>query len=365
MVLSSMDDYPLHQTAEPIRHVATSDRNFYDRYYFNLHDRSGELFVIFGLGQYPNLCVQDAFVCCRRGDEHRVVRASRELGDRMDTTVGPFRVEVLEGLSRVRSVVEPNEHGIEMDVTFEAACPAVLEPRHFRRQFGRVTFDTSRFAQTGRWTGSLRVAGTSYDVTPDRWWGTRDRSWGVRPVGEPEPPGIRARGAAGYANGWLWNYVPMQFDDYSIVYMAEEDGSGARGLEEAVRVWADPARGVEHLGRPEHKHEFARGTRTIERSTIAFAGGVQVVATPLLPVFLGVGTGYGGDADWRHGMYQGELVVQGVCIDMRAEPQRFTGFVDALARFECAGDVGYGLFEYAVVGPNDRYGFTSFTDVAS
>src|SRR6185503_11260642 len=36
-VLSSMDDYPIHQTAAPIAHVASSDRNFYDRYYFNLH----------------------------------------------------------------------------------------------------------------------------------------------------------------------------------------------------------------------------------------------------------------------------------------------------------------------------------------
>ncbi len=32
--LSSWDDYPVHQTAETIRHAATSDRNFYDRYTF-------------------------------------------------------------------------------------------------------------------------------------------------------------------------------------------------------------------------------------------------------------------------------------------------------------------------------------------
>ena len=60
-MLSSMDDYPLHQVAEPIRHAATSDRNFYDRYYFNLHASSDELFMVMGLGQYPNLAVQDAF----------------------------------------------------------------------------------------------------------------------------------------------------------------------------------------------------------------------------------------------------------------------------------------------------------------
>src|ERR1035438_2123803 len=31
-VLSPLDDYPVHQISEPMRHVGTSDRNFYDRY---------------------------------------------------------------------------------------------------------------------------------------------------------------------------------------------------------------------------------------------------------------------------------------------------------------------------------------------
>jgi hypothetical protein len=54
--------------------------------------------LIVGLGQYPNLGVTDAFALARHGDTHRVVRASRELGaDRMDTAVGPLRVEVIEG----------------------------------------------------------------------------------------------------------------------------------------------------------------------------------------------------------------------------------------------------------------------------
>src|SRR3954471_2476885 len=98
--LSSWDDFPVHQIADTVRHAGTSDRNFYDRYYFNLHGSSDELFMVMGLGQYPNLGVQDAFACVKRGEHHHVVRASRELGDRMDTSVGPFRVEVLEGLQK-------------------------------------------------------------------------------------------------------------------------------------------------------------------------------------------------------------------------------------------------------------------------
>ena len=65
-MLSPLDDYPVHQIAEPIRHVATSDRNFYDRYYFNLHGCSDELFLVMGLGQYPNLGTTDAFAVVLR-----------------------------------------------------------------------------------------------------------------------------------------------------------------------------------------------------------------------------------------------------------------------------------------------------------
>jgi hypothetical protein len=76
--------------------------------------------LIVGLGQYPNLGVTDAFALLRRGSAHRVVRASRELGaDRMNTRVGPFGVEVLEGLKRLRVVLDPNEHGLSFDLTWE------------------------------------------------------------------------------------------------------------------------------------------------------------------------------------------------------------------------------------------------------
>ena len=104
-IVSSWDDFPVHQAAEFVRHPVSSDRNFYDRYYFNLHGCSDELFVIMGFGQYPNLGTQDAFVNVRRGDLQHVVRASKPLGDRMDLATGPLRVEVIEPLKKLRVVV--------------------------------------------------------------------------------------------------------------------------------------------------------------------------------------------------------------------------------------------------------------------
>ncbi len=356
-MLSSMDDCPLHQIADTIRHVGTSDRNFYDRYYFNLHNCSGEIFMVVGMGQYPNLGVQDAFSVVRRGRKHKVVRASRAMGDRMDTSVGPFRIEVIEGLKKLRCVLEPNEHGIEFDLIWQGAIPAYEEPRMFVRRYGRVLFDTARFAQTGYWSGTLRVGDETFKVTPDRWWGTRDRSWGVRPVGELEHPGIRQ--AEPPLDG-MWNYAPMQFKDYSILYICHERNSGERELQEAVRIWNDPARPPEPLGRPEHEHVFRPGTTFVERSVLSFpqapGGRMEVKVTPLLECYVGIGTGYGFDIDWRHGMYQGPLVVQGVEIDTVDEAGRLWGLCENVARFELGSDVGYGLHEYGFFGPFARYG---------
>ncbi|MCA9513163.1 MAG: hypothetical protein R3E88_16940 [Myxococcota bacterium] len=357
-MLSSWDDYPVHQTSEPVRFVGTSDRNFYDRYYFNLHGSSDELFMVMGLGQYPNLAVQDAFAVVRRGDDHRVVRASRVLGDRRDTSVGPFRVEVVEPLRRVRFVLEANEHGIAADLLWTGSIPAFEEPKQYIRKHGRVLFDTSRFAQTGCWEGTLVVGDETFAVTPDRWWGTRDRSWGVRPVGEPEHPGVR--GPEGQMSG-MWNYFPMQFDDHSILYIVQQRNDGVRELEESVRIWSDPSREPEWLGRPEYDHvQASKGSRMLVGSTVRFpdapGGALEVKCTPLTHCMIAVGTGYGMDADWRHGMYQGELVVQGLHRShAEIAPLGQFGVVDHVARFEASnGKTGYGLYEHGFFGAFDE-----------
>ena len=224
MTLSPLDDYPVHQIPEVMRHVGTSDRNFYDRYYFNAFPLTGDAMLIVGLGQYPNLGVTDAFALLRRGTAHRVVRASRELGaDRMNTRVGPFGVEVVEGLKRLRVVLGPNEHGLSFDLSWEGTIPPQVEPQHFIRAQERVVFDSKRMAQTGRWTGSITADGETLEVTPDRWWGIRDRSWGIRPVGEPEPPGIQSRNTGTF----YWLYAPVQFEDHAILCIVQENAAGS------------------------------------------------------------------------------------------------------------------------------------------
>ena len=61
------DEFPIHQLPLSFEHVGSSDRNFYDRCYFNAHDRTGQVFMATGLGVYPNLGVIDAYAIVRRG----------------------------------------------------------------------------------------------------------------------------------------------------------------------------------------------------------------------------------------------------------------------------------------------------------
>ena len=105
---------------------------------------------------------------------------------------------------------------------FTGTVAALEEPHTFSRHYERVIQDVTRFAQVGVWEGTLTAAGRTFDVTPDRWKGARDRSWGVRPVGEPEAPGIKARESQdGY--GFRHDWLPMQFDDHMLKVQIDQD----------------------------------------------------------------------------------------------------------------------------------------------
>ncbi|WP_018177532.1 hypothetical protein [Jongsikchunia kroppenstedtii] len=372
MTLSKMDDYPLHQVAEVIRHVETSDRNFYDRYYFNCHNATADApFVVIGLGVYPNLGVVDCFAAVRYRDDQVVFRGSRALGaDRSDTSVGPFKIEVIEGLEKLRVTLEPSDdYDVSFDITWDADIPAVLEPRHFYRQIERVTFDTQRFAQTGWWSGEITVDGDRFEVDPKSWRGSRDRSWGVRPIGEPEPAGRRAT----ISGTFYWNYVVMQFEDSSIVMIIQEDQQGRRVMDDVTRVWKDD-RDNEWLGHVTHDVSFISGTRDVSAAKLTFTRptGEQVVADVeiIQPHFFGFGSGYGLEQDWRHGMWQGDLVTGGLRYKVDELDKMLKLFcpTEYLAKFTLHENgetkIGYGLFEFGAIGPHDQYGFKEFIDVA-
>lgn len=370
-MLGPMDEFPVHQVPQPIAWPGSSDRNFYDRSYFNAHDRTGDIFVITGIGYYPNLGVKDAFLLVRRGDVQTAVHLSDALDqDRLNQHVNGYRVDVTDPLHSLRITMDETD-GIAADLTWNGLCDVVQEQRHLMRQGNRVTLDAQRFAQLGSWSGYLEIDGERITVDPSTWIGSRDRSWGIRPIGEAEPPG---RPADPPFEGMWWLYVPMAFDDYSIVIIIQEAPDGFRSLNDCTRIFKDGR--VEQLGWPRVKIHYRSGTRIPTGATIvtntATGSELRFEVESKLAVPIHVGGGYGGDADWIHGVWKGEKFTERLSYDM-TDPaivgRAGFGVIDHVGRAVCIeGDMtpaeGWGLFEHGALGRHDPSGFADWLSVA-
>jgi len=362
-----LDEYPIHQVPLSMRYADTSDRNFYDRCYFNAHDRTGDVFLVTGLGVYPNLGVVDAYATARRGDRQWSVRCSDAIRERgLGASVGPYRVEVQEPLKRIRVVCDTPDRGLAFDLTWEGSFDCIDEPRHLMHQGDRLILDGCRFAQVGTWSGTLNVGGTDIAATPDRWLGNRDRSWGIRPTGEAEPPG---RNADEPREGFWWLYVPLRFDDHALIVIVQEDPDGTRTLNAATRVWADGRQ--EQLGWPEIDIAYRSGTRIPGRAVLHMRSAertpITVEVETLTGVALHIGAGYGGDPEWTHGQWKGRNWIDNAVYDL-ADPEvagRIPfGVIDHVARATCDSQTGWGMFEHASIGRHDPTGFKDWLSVA-
>ncbi len=209
MVLTRGDDYPLHQTPEPVAYAGT-DRNFYDRYFFNGYAPDGSGFFAVALGIYPHLNIADAHFSTIRDGVQYNLHASKELGmERLDLQVGPIRVEIIEPLQKLRIVVDGE--GLKADLTFTGRAFPIEEPRFIHRIGPRTFMDYTRLTQNGHYTGWIEVDGVREDCAPGT-AGTRDRSWGVRPVGSrDEQPH-----STGVVPGFFWQWTPINFGDRSV-----------------------------------------------------------------------------------------------------------------------------------------------------
>ena len=317
-MLHPLDEFPVHQTPLSMSQVGTSDKNFYDRCYFNAHDRTGDVFVITGLGTYANLGVVDAYATVKVGDTVRTARFSDALGtDRMHQQVGPYRIEVLEPLQRVRVVCDGDDHGVGFDLTWEGSFPAVEEEPHVINNGFRTILQSTRFAQLGTWTGEVRVDGDD------------DRGRAVDLARQPRPvvghpPGRRrrrARAAPPTTTGAGGLLVAVRAAALRGV-LDHRDGPGAArrlphpqrrqagvgrrpgraarlaGLRHPLPLGHAPPRAARRCG----MHDMRGKPVTVEIETLGF-------------VPLHLGPGYG-DADWAHGQWKGAGWAESVVVDL-------------------------------------------------
>ncbi|MEV6110187.1 hypothetical protein AB0M28_36605 [Streptomyces sp. NPDC051940] len=365
-----LDEYPVHQAPLSMRYVATSDRNAYDRCIFHVFDHHGRALLILGLGVYPNTGVIDAFATLRLGDRLHAVRASDALtDDRMRMAVGPFTITVDAPLERftLRCDADPADpEALSYDLTWQGDFPPLWEPHHTMRRGDRLILEGRRFVQAGTPGGVIRVRGEEIAVGGGEWTGTRDRSWGVRPI--PGEDGGRS-GEEHIPEGFHWLWCPVRFEDRFVMVLVQEDADGYRTTGDAVEVRT--GRPDAQLGWPHADITYRSGTRHPERAVIHLTDRnrkpLELTAEILASSPLSVGAGYPPADEWSHGTWRG----RGWCdrrvydlSDPAAHPLAAFGVTDHAARFTLDGATGYGIFEHGSFGRHDPSGFTGYDSVA-
>jgi hypothetical protein len=368
-VITRGDDFPIHQTAEPVAVAGAGQRNFYDRYFFNGYARDGSVFLAAAMGQYPNRQVVDAaFNVVHRGRQY-VVRASQHgTVDRMQSRVGPIAVEVLEPLRSLRLTVQPNPWEITADLVFTARCLPIEEPRFQRAHAGQVFMDSTRLTQHVEISGVMTVAGERIEVTPQRYWGSRDRSWGVRPVGEREAD------AAPPPAQFFWLWSPVNFDDLCTHFDVNEEADGTRWHEAGMIAPVGGA--AESAAAVAYRVDFQPGTRHARRAEVTLrrtSGEELRIELQPLYNFSMVGLGYNHPI-WGHGMRvggdpstsAGHSVVDGeswALADVDASVPLYL-HVQAVCEATCGARRGIGVLEQLIIGPHAPSGFTELLDLA-
>ena len=370
-MLTPFDDYPIHPSASPIAHTASGDPNHYDRYFFNGHDRDGSFYIGGAMGHYPNRGVIDgAFCLAIDGMQHSLFTSGRMPLDR-STRVGPLRIEILEPMQKLRLVVEPNEHGIEADLTFDARTVAVEEPRqHKVLPDGRLFTDHTRMTQWGAWEGVVRVDGEETRVDPRRVPGTKDRSWGVRPVGEATPTNFASSLPIVQAF-WLW--APLHFDDRCTHLALHEYTDGSRWLETALTVEPRPASvapweqtGLHHCNDIHYEIEWQPGRREIDRASLSFLHpdeGRTTIDLERCFTFHMRGIGYL-HPHWGHGRAHGEVETARESITVadldQTEPTNL--HVQTVVKARMGKRTGIGVLVQLAIGPHEPTGLTGLLD---
>jgi hypothetical protein len=234
--------------------------------------------------------------------------------------------------------------------------------------------DYTRLTQFGTWEGTLRTGDHELDVDPSSFLGTRDRSWGIRSVGEAEGG---APGTTAPQFFWLW--APINFDDGATHFDVNETASGQRwhqtgfdipalGAEDPVldpgglSVSAEPMRAVDW------SIDWEPGTRRSRSATLTFTpwnGDPEPIElTPLL-TFQMLGIGYF-HPEWSHGLWKGEAAeaYDEWRVDELdpAAPQHT--HVQQLVRADRGGRVGIGVLEQLAIGDHHPSGLRGLFDGA-
>ena len=376
-MLNRLDDYPVHQTPMPLAHPATSDPNVYDRTWFNGYSTDGQAYFGVGMAVYPYRKVQDAAFSVVTADGRQYAFFGSRLAplERTDMSVGPFRVEIDEPMRRTRVILDENASGLACDLTFSTRTAPIQEARQTLTDGLRVVMDATRFDQFGRWAGTVVYPDGELTVDEVGWRGTKDRSWGVRGVGEPiqlGPPRPRS---------FFFLWAPLFWDDDEHVSHAIffDDARGQPQVREGLTAplfgaevdVPEAPEGVDtRMATARHRVEYHPGTRLASRAEIDLVpvdGPIRTISLEPTLRFQMKGLGYG-HPTWRQGSWHGELELGNETYDLdeldllRPENIHVQQVVTAT---DGDGRQGIGVLEQVVIGPYAPAGFEQILDGAS
>lgn len=364
-MLSKFDEYPIHQTSEPLLFNSASDRNVYERCWFNGFARDGSYFFGLTMGYYPNRGIIDgAFSVYRPGSLQRSVHISARAPAHGETVAGPLRIDFVEPMRRVRVTLDDNDGGMACDLTFSTRSAAVLEQRQVLRSGPRRTMDATRYDQFGRWSGTIATPAGAIPVDEALCLGVKDRSWGVRRFGEPEPAGP----ILGHRPLFLW--APVFWDDHVSHAIIFDDAAGKglvrEGLEAPIYADTDAVPGIEdgrvrRMRTVAHRVEYLPDTRFARRAEIDLVGedGVRTITLEPMLRFQQKGIGYG-HPRFAHGLWRGDLSVEHEAFDpLTLDPLALDNIhIQQVVRAsDNSGRHGVGILEQFILGGYAPYDF--------
>ncbi len=370
-MLSPFDDYPIHQVAAPIAHAGGGHPDFYDRFWFNGYTERFFFAVAFGI--YRNRGVIDAaFSVVSDGRQRSVFVSGRAPSDPVVTRIGPIAVEIVEPMRITRVTVDAPEQEMSAELLFHARTAAYEEPRQTRHQGNRLLLDLTRATQFGSWTGRLNSGQSAISMAGMTVWGTKDRSWGIRPVGDPP---LMAPSTAVPQLCFFW--APINFDDVAVHYIVFEDGEGVPWSEAAAVLpvigtgeeTVGPSTRFDPLGSIALAIDWEPGLRRSRHADLSFRrqGSDDLERIDLDPgiTFRMSGAGYG-HPRWSHGRWHDELAVGGEVFAVGdLDNTQFRNLhVQQVMRATWADRVGLGVLEQLVIGPHRVRGLRGLADGA-
>ncbi|MFA5524984.1 MAG: hypothetical protein WDA24_11555 [Tissierellales bacterium] len=276
MKLTPYDEFPVHQSPYPFSYIPSTDYNWDEGYWFGVFNPDQQVFLGVYMRVNPNSDMIGGCALLNVAGQQFTLRFSRCWRRQFELEVGPIRILIEEPLRKLRLILDENDSGLSFNLLWEGTSPAFLEEHHIATNRGRRTTDQTRYSQPGKATGFIQLRDKRWEVEPEGWSGSRDRSWGLyserpplSPVASWLPPRDEGEGPKRALRFWTC----FRTEHYSGFFHVHETAEGVQC--KMNDVFGTPFGGMIFKGwdeesielvAGEHEMEFQPGTRILKKA---------------------------------------------------------------------------------------------------